>query len=194
MGWAWTGIGVGNGSLGQETVHWGRLITCPNGCFRAPMRIPRSDRSGVPDWAVAEDASARSRSPRRAWETAAVGDKATVGSVLTAIAPAGPPAVLRQGDCWVCSHSDSAGKSSGRSATRCLSGLFSQRYRQCDPAVRGSGAHRGAFSQRYRHGGLRFHSGAPGFTAIPRRKCYSALGLLRFECNGAVATWRPMGH
>jgi len=55
-----------------------------------------------------QDASARSRSPRRAWEGAAVEDKVTVGSVLTAIAPASPPAVLRQGVCRVCSHSDTA--------------------------------------------------------------------------------------
>ena len=106
LGWAWAGIGVGNGLVGQETGYWSRLITCPNGCFRAPMRIPRSERSGVPDWAVAEEASARSRSLRRAWEGAAVEDKATVGSVLTAIAPAGPPAVLRQGVCRAGCHSD----------------------------------------------------------------------------------------
>ena len=78
------------------------------GVFVPQCVFPDSGRSGVPDWAVAEDASARSRSPRRAWEGAAAEGKATVGSVLTAIAPAGPPAVLRQGDCRVCSHSDTA--------------------------------------------------------------------------------------
>ena len=34
----WGGRGP---ALGQETGYWSRLITCPNGCFRAPMRIPR---------------------------------------------------------------------------------------------------------------------------------------------------------
>lgn len=167
----WGGHGP---ALGQETVHWGRLITCPNGCFRAPMRIPRSDRSGVLDWAVAEDASARSRSPRRAWEGAAVEDEVTVGSVLTAIAPAGPPAVLRQGDCRVCSHSDTASVTRPSEGPVPIGARFHSDTDTAGSVFTAIPTRRAPFSQRCPW----FHSGAPGFTAIPRRKCYSALGLL----------------
>ena len=77
------------------------VFSCPNAY--SPTLTDPECLTGL--W---QDASARSRSPRRAWEGVAVEDKANVGSVLTAIAPAAPPAVLRQGVCRVCSHSDSA--------------------------------------------------------------------------------------
>ena len=93
--------GVGNGALGQviNLPQW--VFSCPNAY--SPTLVDPECLTGL--W---QDASARSRSPRRAWEGAAVKDKVTVGPVLTAIAPASPPAVLRQGDCRVCSHSDTA--------------------------------------------------------------------------------------
>ena len=117
-----------------------------------------------------QDASARSRLPRRAWEGAAVEDKVTVGSVLTAIAPASPPAVLRQGVCRVCSHSDTA------SVTRLSEGPVPIGARfHSDTNTAGSVFTVVPLVSQWRPW---FHSGAPGFTAIPRRKCYSALGLL----------------
>ena len=174
LGWAWAGIGVGNGLLGQETGYWSRLITCPNGCFRAPMRIPRSERSGVPDWAVAEEASARSRSLRRAWEGAAVEDKATVGSVLTVIAPAGPPAVLRQGVCRAGCHSDTVSVTRPSEGPVPIGARFHSDTDTVGSVFTAIPTRRAPFSQWCPW----FHSGAPGFTAIPRRKCYSALGLL----------------
>ena len=164
----------GRSALGQVTVHWGRLLTCPNGCFRAPMRIPRSERSGVPDWAVAEEASARSRSLRRAWEGAAVEDKATVGSVLTAIAPAGPPAVLRQGVCRAGCHSDTVSVTRPSEGPVPIGARFHSDTNTAGSVFTAIPTRRAPFSQWCPW----FHSGAPGFTAIPRRKCYSALGLL----------------
>jgi len=54
-------IGVGNGSLGQETVHWGRLITYPNGWFPTP--IPPSalvpPAHALPQWVVSCPNAAR---------------------------------------------------------------------------------------------------------------------------------------
>ena len=148
------------------------------GVFVPQCVFPDSGRSGVPDWAVAEEASARSRSLRRAWEGAAVEDKATVGSVLTAIAPAGPPAVLRQGVCRAGCHSDTVSVTRPSEGPVPIGARFHSDTDTVGSVFTAIPTRRAPFSQRYRHGGLRFHSGAPGFTAIPRRKCYSALGLL----------------
>ena len=82
----------------------------------------------------------------------------------------GPRRGRGQGDCRVCSHSDTA------SVTRPSEGPVPIGARfHSDTDTAGSVFTVVPLVSQWCPW---FHSGAPGFTAIPRRKCYSAPGLL----------------